>query len=117
MAAGNSQSSTPRLLFVSNVLPGSFGVGSIYLRDLLSETDPDSVAFFSSTPSLPGESFTGTVFKDSFPQIGRQIIESIRRGERSCRNGHRQTEPQVFSGAFAACDLGMETGSGGTHPV
>jgi len=73
LAAGNSQSSTPRLLFVSNVLPGSFGVGSIYLRDLLSETDPDSVAFFSSTPSLPGESFTGTVFKDSFPQIGSRL--------------------------------------------
>lgn len=55
---------------MSNVLPGSFGVGSIYLRDLLSETDPDSIAFFSSTPSLPGESFRGTVFMDSFPQIG-----------------------------------------------
>ena len=58
---------------MSNVLPGSFGVGSIYLRDLLSETDPDSVAFFCSTPSLPGESFRGTVFKDSFPQIGSRL--------------------------------------------
>lgn len=58
---------------MSNVLPGSFGVGSIYLGDLLSGIDLDSIAFFSSTPALPGESFNGKIFMDNFPHLGGRL--------------------------------------------
>lgn len=40
-------SNTPKILVLTNVMPGSFGVGSIYLRDLFSDYPPDKLCFFS----------------------------------------------------------------------
>jgi hypothetical protein len=45
--SGGGRADFPKLLILTNVLPGDFGVGSIYLRDLLAEYPGDKVSFLS----------------------------------------------------------------------